>query len=53
MARINNQIQPSWVGIGKGRKNGLDARWRSAFAGICNNIVKTDKTPTKIVEEKL
>ena len=52
MARINDQIQPSWDGIGKGKRNGLIARWRSAFAGICNNIVKTDKIPTKIVKEK-
>ena len=52
MARINDQVQPSWDGIGKGKKNGLVKRWRSACAGICNNIVKTDKIPTKIVKEK-
>ena len=52
MARINDQVQPSWDGIGKGKKNGLVKRWRSACTGICNNIVKTDKIPTKIVKEK-
>ena len=30
MFRINNQIQPSWDGIGKGKENGLIKRWRSA-----------------------
>ena len=52
MARINYQIQPTWDGIGKGRKNGLIARWRSAAPKICNDIVKTDRIPTKIVREK-
>ena len=52
MARIYNQIQPSWDGIGKGKKKGLVTRWRSASTVICNNIVKTDKIPTKIVKEK-
>ena len=42
MARIDNQIQPSWDGIGKGNKNGLIRRWRSAAAKISNNIVITD-----------
>ena len=46
VARINNQIQPSWDGIGKGNKNGLIKRWRSAFARISNNIVVKDKIPT-------
>ena len=52
MARINNQIQPSWDGIGKGSKNGLFRRWRSAAAMISNNIVITDKIPTQIVRER-
>ena len=52
MARINNQIQPYWDGIGKGKKRGLIARWRSAAAKICNNVVKTDRIPTKIIREK-
>ena len=52
MARINNQIQPSWDGIGKGNKNGLIKRWRSAAAEICNEIVITDRIPTKIVKER-
>ena len=52
MARINNQIHPSWDGIGKGNKNGLIARWRSASAEICNNISKTDRIPTKVVKER-
>ena len=52
MARINNQIQPTWDGLGKGKKKGLIARWRSAAAEICNNIIKTDRIPTKIVKEK-
>merc|ERR1712015_394370 len=52
MARINNQIQPSWDVIGKGKKNGLIKRWRSISAKICNNIVTTDKIPTKIIEER-
>ena len=52
MARINPQLRSSWTGIGKGRKNGLIARWRSASAKICNNIDKTDKIPTQIVDAK-
>ena len=52
MARINNQIQPSWDGIGKGKKNGLIKRWRSASAKICNNITITDKILTKMVKER-
>ena len=52
MARINNQIQPSWDGIGIGKKNGLIRRWRSKFATIANNILKTDKIPTKIVGKR-
>ena len=52
MARINNQIHPTWDGIGKGKKNGFITRWRSASAKICNNIVKTDKIPTRIVKER-
>ena len=52
MARINDQIQPSWDGIGKNNKNGLITRWTSAAAKICNNIVITDKIPTKIVKER-
>ena len=52
MARINPQLRSSWTGIGKGRKNGLIARWRSASAKICNNIDKTDKMPTQIVDAK-
>ena len=52
MARIDNQIQPSWDGIGKGNKNGLIRRWRSAAAMIYNDIAQTDKIPTKIVKEK-
>ena len=52
MARIDNQIQPSWDGIGKGNKNGLIRRWRSAAAKISNNIVQTDKIPTKIVNDR-
>ena len=51
-ARINNQIQPSWDGTGKGKKNGLIARWRSASAEICNKVVVTDKIPTKMVKER-
>ena len=42
MARINDQIQPSWDGIGKGNKNGLIRRWRSASAKILNKIVITE-----------
>ena len=34
MARINNQIHPSWDGIGKGKRNGLISRWRSASGRI-------------------
>ena len=52
MARINNQIHSSWDGIGKGNKNGLIKRWRSAAARITNNIVITDKIPTKVVQER-
>ena len=52
MARINDQIQPFWDGIGKGNRNGLIKRWRSAFAMISNNIVKTGKIRTKICKEK-
>ena len=52
MARINNQLQPTWDGIGKGKKNGFITRWRAASAEICNNIVKTDKIPTKMVKER-
>ena len=52
MAKINNQIQPSWDGIGKGNKNGLIKRWRSAAAEICNEIVETDRISTKIVKER-
>ena len=52
MARINDQIQPSWDGIGKGNKNGLIRKWRSAETKILNNIVITDKIPTKIVRER-
>ena len=52
MARINKQIQPSWDGIGKGKKNGLIKRWRSISAKICNKIIKTDKIPTKMVKER-
>ena len=52
MARISNQIHSSWDGIGKGNKNGLIARWRSASAEICNNISKTDRIPTKVVKER-
>ena len=52
MARIDSQIQPSWDGIGKGKKNGLIRRWRSAAAMISKNTVKTDKIPTKIVRER-
>ena len=52
MARINNQIQPSWDGIGKGNKNGIIKRWRSAAAEICSEIVITDRIPTKIVKER-
>ena len=52
MARIDNQIQPSWDGIGKSNKNGLIRRWRSAAAMIYNDIAQTDKIPTKIVKEK-
>jgi ribonuclease HI len=52
MARINNQIQPSWDGIGKGKKNGLIKRWRSASNKICNGITNTDKIPTKMVKER-
>ena len=52
MARINNQIQPSWDGIGKGKKNGLIKRWRVISAKICNRIVNTDKIPTKMVKER-
>ena len=50
MARINSQLQPSWDGMGKGNKNGLINRWRSAAAQVTNNNVLTDKIPTKIVE---
>ena len=52
MARINNQIQPTWDGIGKGKKNGFITKWKSASAEICNNIVKTDKIATKMVKER-
>ena len=52
MARIINQIQPSWDGIGKGKKNGFITRWRKASAEICNNITKTDKIPTKMAKER-
>ena len=52
MARINNQIQPSWDGIGKGNKNGLIKRFRSAFAMLSNNILTTDKIPTRIGKER-
>ena len=52
MARINNQIHSSWDGVGKGNKNGLIKRWRSAAARITNNIVVTDKIPTKVVQER-
>ena len=52
MARINNQIQPSWDGIGKANKNGLIKRWRTAAAEICNQIVETDRISTKIVKER-
>ena len=52
MSRIDSLLQPSWDGIGKGKKNGLIKRWRSSAAEICNNIVLTDKIPTKIVKER-
>ena len=39
-------------GIGKGNKNGLIRRWRSAAAKISNNIVQTDKIPTKMIKER-
>ena len=52
MARINSQLQPSWDGMGKGNKNGLIKRWRSAAAKVTNNNVLTDKIPTKIVEKR-
>ena len=52
MARIDNQIHPTWDVIGKGKRNGFVIRWRTASAKICNNIVKTEKIPTKIVKER-
>ena len=52
MTRIDNQIQPSWDGIGKGNKNGLIRRWRAAAAMISNNTVITDKIPTKVAKER-
>ena len=52
MARINNKIQPSWDGIGKGNKNSLIKRWRSKAAEITNNIMSTDKIETSIVKER-
>ena len=52
MARINNQLQPTWSGIGKIEKKGLIARWRSAAPEICNNIIKSDRIPTKMVRER-
>ena len=52
MARINNQIQTCWDGVGKGKKNSLIKRWRSNMNKICNNIIKTDKVSTRLVKEK-
>ena len=52
MARINNQIQPSWDGVGKGKKNSHIKRWRSNMNKICNQIVKTDEVSTKLIKEK-
>ena len=52
MSRIDRLLHSSWDGIGKGKKNGLIKRWRSSAAEICNNIVLTDKIPTKIVNER-
>ena len=49
MARIDNQIQSTWSGLGKVKKKGLIARWRSAAPDICNNVLKSDRIPTKIV----
>ena len=52
MARINDQIQPSWDGICKKNKDGLIRGWTLASTKILNNIVITDKIPTKIVRER-
>ena len=52
MARINNQLQPTWDGLGKGSRNGLITRWRSAAPKICNEIIKTDRISTKLTNEK-
>jgi hypothetical protein len=52
MARINNQLQPTWSGLGRGKNKGLITRWRSAAPQICNNIIESDRIPTKIVRER-
>merc|ERR1712079_514949 len=53
MARINNQIQPSWDGIGSGKKNGLIKRWRSKIVGKRNFTVhEPDNGRTKDKEAK-
>ena len=52
MARIDNQTQSTWSGLGKVKKKGLIARWRSAAQKICNNVLESDRIPTKIVRNR-
>ena len=52
MARIDNQIQSTWSGLGKVKKKGLIARWRCAAPKICNNVLESDRIPTKIVRNR-
>ena len=52
MARINNQLRTSWDGISNIKKKGLIARWKTKASEISNNIVQTDRIPTKLVKER-
>ena len=52
MARINNNLDSSWDGLGKNNKKGTILRWKTGKKEITNQITNSDRIPKKITQER-